>query len=96
MTTESAKSVPYVLSTKFLTAIPTPPPITTQIVPPVTARALAAINSSFLTSNGKPADNPAKINRLIPKANKTNKVKTIPVSPLLTNQAITNKSIARK
>ena len=57
-----------------------PPPITTQIVPPVTAKAFAAINSSFLTSNGRPAERPDKINRLTPNANKTNKVRIIPVA----------------
>ncbi|CAB4659200.1 unannotated protein [freshwater metagenome] len=58
--------------------------MTTKIVPPVTANALAAINSSFLTNNGKPADKPAKINRLTPNAINTNKVNNKPDAPLLT------------
>ena len=83
-------------STKFLTAIPKPPPITTKIVPPVTANALAAINSSFLTNKGNPADKPAKINRLTPNASSTKKVSNKPLTPLLTSAAIINKFVARK
>ena len=62
----------------------------------IAANALAAINSSFLTNNGNPAERPAKINRLIPNANKTNKVKTTPVEPLLINQAMIKRSAARR
>ena len=66
------------------------------MVPPVTANAFAAINSSFLTNSGSPADNPERIKRLTPKAIKTNKVKTIPVEPVFINHAIINKFIALK
>ena len=84
ITIASATSALLDLVIKFFTAIPNPPPITTKIVPPVTANAFAAINSSFLTSNGNPADKPAKINRLTPKAINTKKVSSNPVAPLLT------------
>ena len=84
ITIASATSALFDLVIKFFTAIPNPPPITTKIVPPVTASALAAINSSFFTNNGRPADKPAKINRLTPKAINTKKVSSNPVAPLLT------------
>ena len=64
------------------------------MVPPVTANAFAAINSSFFTKSGSPADRPERIKRLTPNANKTNKVKTIPVELLFTSQAIINKLAA--
>ena len=65
-------------------------------MPPVTANALAAINSSFVTNKGRPADRPAKINRLIPKARSTENVSNTPLTPLLTRAAIINKFAARK
>ena len=64
------------------------------MVPPVTANAFAAINSSLFTKSGSPADRPERINRLTPNANNTNKVKIIPVEPLFTSQAIINKLAA--
>jgi hypothetical protein len=72
-----------------------PPPITTPIVPPVTASALAETNSSLETNKGNPAESPANINRLIPKAINTKSVRRIPVVPLLINIAIATKTIAR-
>ena len=83
------------MSIKFLIPIPTPPPITTKIVPPVTANAFAAISSSRLTINGSPAESPERINRLIPKANRTKRVKTAPVVLALINSAIIIRSPAR-
>ena len=94
ITTASAKSAFEDWLSRFLIAIPMPPPITTQIVPPVTANAFAAINSSFFTSKGNPAESPDKINRLTPNANKTNNVRINPVELLLINQAIINKLAA--
>ena len=66
------------------------------MVPPVTANALAAINSSFLTNRGNPADKPAKINRLMPNASNTKNVSSRPLTPLLTKAAIINRLVARK
>ena len=72
-----------------------PPPITTPIVPPVTARAFAETNSSLETNSGNPAESPARINLFIPKATKTKSVRTIPVVPLFIKIAIAIKTIAR-
>ena len=91
----SARSPFPFLSIKFLIPIPTPPPITTKIVPPVTARAFAVISSSRLTIKGKPADSPERINLFTPKANRTKRVKIIPVEPLLISSAIIKRSAAR-
>ena len=66
------------------------------MVPPVTANAFAVINSSRSTIRGKPAESPARIKRFIPKATKTNSVKTIPVECALRSMAIIIKSTARK
>jgi hypothetical protein len=64
--------------------------------PPVTAMAFAVIKDSGLITSGSPADNPASINRLIPKANKTTTVSSKPVFPCEINIAMINKSNARK
>ena len=61
--------------------MPSPPPITTEIVPPVTAKAFAETKSFLSTNSGKPAESPARIKRFAPKEIKTKRVKTIPVEP---------------
>ena len=78
----STKSPVFETSKILFSAIPSPPPITTAIVPPVTAKAFAETNSFLFTSNGRPAESPARIKRLAPKEIKTKRVKTIPVEPL--------------
>ena len=61
----------------------------------MTASALALINDLVSITNGRPAESPARIKRLIPKAIRTKTVKRTPVCPLNTKSATTNKLIAR-
>ena len=73
-----------------------PPPTTTKTDPPVTAIAFAVTRELGLTNKGSPADNAAKINRLIPNAIKTTTVSATPVVPVKTNSATINKLTLRK
>ena len=82
-------------STKARTPTPIPPPITTNTDPPVTAIAFAEISERGSISNGRPADNPARIRRLIPKATSTKIVNSSPVFPLKISSATMVKLIAR-
>ncbi|CAB4670073.1 unannotated protein [freshwater metagenome] len=72
-----------------------PPPITTSTDPPVTAIAFAEISERGSISNGKPADNPARINLFIPKAISTKIVNSSPVLPLKISKETIDKFIAR-
>ena len=72
-----------------------PPPITTNTEPPVTASAFAEISDFDSISNGNPAESPARMRRLIPKAISTKIVNSSPVFPLKIRRATIDKLIAR-